>query len=138
MRLVSGAFAVVLTLLFTHDASAYARVQHRGSFGAFSNEVASAARRGDMRAMRKLVDREFTVGEELGRDSSLSILAHDASARHVLAITADRGACYRTGPKLVQCELPDAGPNLDHTKLRTSIAIFERGRRGWRLNAFYA
>jgi len=137
MRRIASLFALGLVLASSEADAGYARVAHRGSFGAFLNQVASAARRSDMRAMRRLVDKEFTIGEELGREDSLATLAHDASMRRWLAATADHGGCYRTARNIVQCELPDPGPGLDHTKSRTSIAMFERTRRGWRLNAFF-
>ena len=83
--------------------------------------------------------RDFTTGEELGRRSSLHELDHSPGMRKALAIVAQYGACYRTGPRLVQCETPDPGPELDHTRLKqVTTAIFERGQSGWKMNALYA
>ncbi len=137
MRFIAWVVALGDLLLASH-AHAYPRVPHHGALGAFLSELAIAARASDMHAIRRLTDREFTIGEELGRDDSLRALAHDASMRKWLAATADHGACYRTTSTQVQCELPDPGANLDHTKLRTSIAMLEHTRHGWKLVAFYA
>ena len=113
-------------LLSTSQAHAYPRMPHQGAFGAFLSEIASAARRSDMRAIRRMTDREFTIGEELDRETSLAALARDASMRKWLAATADHGTCYRTAPTVVQCELG------------ASIAMIGHTRHGWRLSAFYA
>jgi hypothetical protein len=138
MRYLAWALAVAI-LFVGADANAYSRVARRGAFGAFLSQLGSSARHQDMRALRRMTDRDFTVGEELDRSASLGALGHDASMRLTLAAIADHGACYRTAPALVQCELPDPGPNLDHTKRsRSSIAIFERTRHGWKLGALYA
>jgi len=138
MRLVSIAVGLVLVLA-SADANAYPEVQRRGAFGAFMTELGTAAKRHDMRAMRRLASRDFTTGEELGRRSSLAELDHEPGMRRALAILAEHGACYRTGPRLVQCETPDPGPELDHTRLpRSTFAIFERHRDGWKMNTLGA
>ncbi len=138
MRHLALVFALAVVLVGV-DANAYSRVGHRGAFGAFLSQLGSAARRQDIRALRRMTDRGFTVGEELERADSLDALDHDASMRRALAALADHGVCYRTAPALVQCELPDPGANLGHTKRsRSSIAIFERTRHGWKLGALYA
>jgi hypothetical protein len=127
-----------LFFLVSADARAYPAVQKRGAFGTFMTELATAAKRHDMRAMRRMTNRGFTVGEELDRRSSLHELDHSPGMRRALVSLVQNGGCYRTGP-LVQCELPDTGPELDHMPLpRSTAAIFERVRGGWKMNALYA
>ncbi len=76
----------------------------------------------------------LAVGEEIVIDPARM----DARLRRVLVDIAQRGACYRTSRAQIQCELPDPGPNVDHTKVpHASIAMFTRTRRGWRLGALY-
>jgi hypothetical protein len=130
---------VIAGLVIATDASAYPRVERRGDFAAFMSRLGTAARRHDMRTLRRLTDRDFTIGEEHDRRTSLATVDHEPGLRRVLAAIADHGACYRTGANLVQCELPDPGPELDHTRLKqTSFAIFERGHHGWKMNVIGA
>jgi len=138
MRLVHAAIASIV--LFTSmNARAYPEVEKRGAFGRFMAQLATAAKQHDMRAMRRMTSRGFTVGEELGRRSSLGEIDRSPGLRRALAILAQYGGCYRTGPRLVQCELPDTGPDLDHTRApRSSTAIFEHGQGGWKMNALFA
>jgi len=138
MRPFHVAIASVFFLV-TSDARAYPEVERHGPFGEFMAQLGTAAKRHDMRAMRRLASRDFTTGEELGRRSSLAELDHEPGMRRALAILAEHGGCYRTGPRLVQCETPDPGPELDHTRLpRSTFAIFERHRDGWKMNALGA
>lgn len=137
MRLLHAIASILV--LSSASANAYPEVERHGAFGAFMAQLATAAKRHDMRAMRRMTNRGFTTGEELDRRSSLHELGHSPGMQRALAILAQYGACYRTGPRLVQCETPDPGPELDHTRLKqTTTAIFERGRDGWKMNALYA
>lgn len=133
MRLVSLVLGLSL-LLASRDADAYARVPRSGAFGTYLTSLASAARRHDARGLRRLSDRELSIGEEIVIDPARM----NARQRRVLVDLVQRGACYRISRAQIQCELPDPGPNLDHTKLpRSSIAMFAHTRHGWRLVALY-
>jgi len=112
----------------------YPAMPKTGSFGHHLAKLRAAASTHDMKSFARLTTGDFTVGEELDRASSLALVHLPAVVRLI-----DRGACYRTGPGLVQCELPDPGPSLDHTKLsHSTIAIFEHTKHGWRLGLFSA
>ena len=133
--LLLGCFVVALP----SAAHAYERAPRTRSFRSYLSHLRHAAKRRDVTAVGRLASADFTIGEELDRRSSLDELRAHPESLAMLARLVDHGACYRTGPQLVQCELPDPGPELDHTKrgsARTTLAIFERSRRGWRMNVF--
>jgi hypothetical protein len=135
--------ACLVALLFAAPALAHAYEPQPldGEFGAFVRHVRRAAARGKHAALAASASASFTVGEELPRAESLADL-HERGRRLALARALSAPHCYRTGTRLVQCETPDPGPELDHTHLpRTaerSIVIFERTKRGWQMNAFFS
>jgi hypothetical protein len=136
---IAAAVIVIAGLFVATDASAYPRVERRGDFGAFMARLGTAAHRHDMRTLRQLTDRKFTVGQKLDRRSSLATVDHEPGLRHALAVLAEFGGCYRTGANLVQCETPDPGPELDYARLtHVTSAIFERTRDGWKMNEISA
>jgi hypothetical protein len=131
------AWLVACGLLFAQtQASAYPRVARRNAFGAYLIRLGAAAQRNDVRALRRLASHDIAVGEEIVVGPRQ--LSRDAPLRRALTLLAARGACYRTTPTQIQCELPDPGPNLDHTKLASStIALFNLTGHGWKLIALY-
>jgi hypothetical protein len=117
----------------------YERVAPEGAFGRFLARVRQVAEQHDLKGFARLVDREFTVGEEQGRAASLAELRREPRRLAKMVQIIDAGACYRTGARLVQCECPDPGPALDHThNTYSSFAIFERHGSRFVINVFSA
>ena len=134
------AWMVIALVLLPQVANAYAVVPKTGSFGKHLSQLRKAAVKHRMKSFARLTMSDFTVGEELDRASSLDVIRSEPKRWSELVRLIDHGRCYSTGRGLVQCELPDPGPLLDHTKFHGSslLAIFEHTRRGWRLGLFSA
>lgn len=97
----------------------------------FMSRVRAVAAAHDVRALAKLVDREFTVGEELPRSSSLASLRSDPQVLDELVTVIDSGHCD-IEPSRAQCEAHIAGSAPE----RRTIVIFLRERHRWRLGVF--
>jgi hypothetical protein len=125
---------VLATLLLPTTALAYPRVPKTKSFGSFVHRMRRAAAHGDTKAIARATTLDFTVGEELARAPSLIELRNPVMLSALVGLL-DRGVCYRTGKGLVQCELPDPGPNLEH-RGPSLLGIFQRTKHGWKMGVF--
>jgi hypothetical protein len=104
-----------------------------GDLGAFVARLRAASSARDVRAVARLVDREFTTGEEQGRADSLDELRAAPALLDQLADLIDHGHCT-VEPGHVQCDrFVAVPPDYRHG----AIAIFGRVHARWRLLAFY-
>jgi hypothetical protein len=98
---------------------------------AFMSRVRIVAAARDARALAKLVDRGFTIGEELPRSYSLSAIRAKPAVLDELVSVIDNGRCT-VDETSAQCTVHIAGSAPER---RTFVAfVRERGR--WRLGAF--
>jgi hypothetical protein len=93
--------------------------------------VRAAAVARDVQALARLVDRDFTTGEEQSRANSLEELRQSPQLLQDLVVVIDARNC-RVKPALVQCEAHprNAPPG------RRAMVIFTRDRGRWSLAMF--
>jgi hypothetical protein len=97
----------------------------------FMARVRMVAAAHDAGALAKLVDRGFTIGEELPRSYSLSAIRAKPSVLDELVTVIDTGHC-EVDEVSAQCfvHIAGAAPN------RRTFVAFVRERGRWRLGAF--
>lgn len=122
-----GRVLVVLAALSTSTSSAKAD-DRPPALAALMLRTRAAATSHSVDALARLVDREFTTGEEQDRRASLDELRRHPLLLDDLRLIVDRGTCH-VDRDLAQCEVA-VGP------VRRARAVFLRGSTGWRLSAF--
>jgi hypothetical protein len=127
------ALALVLLTTVAHaDTSASEEAQPRPrDLQVFMSRVRTVAVTRNARALAKLVDREFTIGEELPRSYSLSAIRARPAVLDELVTLLDKGRCD-VEERRAQCEVHiDGSPSG-----RRTLTIFLREGGRWRLGVF--